>query len=132
MLRLAGEREKHLAKIHLAMEIGLFISSVCLVLAFVILWVIEESNGKHLTHIGENGEKDESAQHAYIVEHVAYMVFLLFYATFFLFHTPDPLEPPSLRQIYVEEHVTDPEGVCMKPLLRQPTANTPGTAGNQY
>ena len=135
MRRRAGEREKQLAKLHFAMEVGLFVASVGLVLAFVILWVIEDANGKHLSHIGENAEKEESAQHAYIVEHVAYIVFLLFYAAFFAFHTPDPLEGPGLYQVYVEEHATDPEGVCMKPLIRQPQtgsgyqAKTQGTAG---
>ena len=52
-----------------------------------------------------------------IVEHTAYIVFLLFYATFFLFHTPDPMEPPGLREAYVEEHAMDPESVCMRPLM---------------
>lgn len=114
LLRLAGGREKHLAKIHLGMEIGLFVSTVGLVLAFVILWAIEEGKGQHLSHVGED---EDNVQSAYIVEHASYIVFLLFYATFFLFHTPDPMEPPGLRELYVEEHVTDPEGVCMRPLM---------------
>ncbi len=116
MLRLAGGREKHLAKIHLAMEVGLFVSTVGLVLAFVTVWIIEETHGGH--HIQHVGEGEDGPQSAYIVEHAAYMVFLLFYATFFVFHTPDPLEPPGLREAYVEEHATDPEGTSMKPLLR--------------
>ncbi len=118
MLRLAGEREKHLAKIHLGMEVCLFLSTVGLVLAFVTLWAIEETHGQHLRHVGESGAEDENTQSAYIVEHAAYVVFILFYATFFVFHTPDPLEPPGLREAYVEEHAMDPEGTSMKPLLR--------------
>lgn len=118
LLRLAGGREKHLAKVHLAMEICLFVSTVALVLAFVILWAIEETNGQHLQHVGENNSGDgDNVQNAYIVEHTAYIVFLLFYATFFLFHTPDPMEPPGLREAYVEEHAMDPESVCMRPLM---------------
>jgi len=116
LLRLAGGREKHLAKIHLAMEIGLLLSTITLVLAFVILWVIEESNNHHINHMGENQEGD-NVQKAYIVEHAAYVAFLLFYATFFVFHTPDPMEPPGLRETYAEEHAMDPESVCMRPLM---------------
>lgn len=117
LLRLAGGREKHLAKVHLGMEVGLFVSSVGLVLAFVAIWAIEETGGKHLRHAGETEPVEESPQTAYIVEHAAYVVFLLFYATFFVFHTPDPLEPPGLREAYIEAHVMDPDGVSMKPLL---------------
>ena len=114
LLRLAGEREKELAKVHWGLEIFLFASSACLVLAFGFVWALEETRGDHVRHMGEYKEPQ---QQAYIVEHVAYMVFLLFYATFFLFHTPNPLEPPGLRHIYTEEYTSDPEGVAMKPLL---------------
>lgn len=117
LLRLAGERDKSLAKVHQALEIFLLASSVCLFLAFGVVWAIEEMNGQH---VRELGEPDDDGQKAYIVEHVAYMVFLLFYATFFLFHTPNPEEPPGLRQIYTEEYAHDPEGVAMKPLLLHP------------
>lgn len=102
---------------HQALEIFLLASSVCLFLAFGVVWAIEEMNGQH---VRELGEPDDDGQKAYIVEHVAYMVFLLFYATFFLFHTPNPEEPPGLRQIYTEEYAHDPEGVAMKPLLLHP------------
>ncbi len=117
LLRLAGETEKSQAQIHLVMEIGLFLSSVALVLAFVTVWAIEENNGDHGLHAGERRES------AYIVEHAAYVVFLLFYATFFVFHTPDPLEPPGLREVYVEEHIMDPECVSMRPLMHPSRAN---------
>lgn len=118
LLRLAGEREKSLAQIHLAMEIGLFLSTVVLVLAFVTTWAIEETNGQH---DGKNEEDNQLS--AYIVEHAAYIVFLLFYATFFVFHTPDPREPPGLREAYVEEHTMDPECVSMRPLMHPSRAN---------
>ena len=121
LLRLAGEREKSLAQIHLAMEIGLFLSTVVLVLAFVTTWAIEENNGQHLSHVGENEEDNQL--NAYIVEHAAYIVFLLFYSTFFVFHTPDPREPPGLREAYVEEHTMDPECVSMRPLMHPSRAN---------
>lgn len=98
------------------MEVGLFLSTVGLVLAFVILWAIEETHGKHLSHAGEIDSEDNT-QNAYIVEHAAYVAFLLFYATFFAFHTPNPMEPPGLHEAYADEHVMDPEGVNMKPLL---------------
>jgi heme/copper-type cytochrome/quinol oxidase subunit 2 len=117
LLRLAGEREKSQAQIHLVMEVGLFLSTVVLVLAFVTVWAIEETNGEHGSHTGENQES------AYIVEHAAYIVFLLFYATFFVFHTPDPWEPPGLREAYVEEHSMDPECVSMRPLMHPSRAN---------
>jgi heme/copper-type cytochrome/quinol oxidase subunit 2 len=106
-----------MAQIHLAMEIGLFLSTVVLVLAFVTTWAIEENNGQHLSH------NEDSQLNAYIVEHAAYIVFLLFYATFFVFHTPDPREPPGLREAYVEEHTMDPECVSMRPLMHPSRAN---------
>lgn len=114
ILRLAGERDKRLAKVHHGLEIFLFVSSAFLILAFGVVWAIEEMHGKHVRHMGET---EDNTQNAYIVEHVAYMVFLLFFATFFLFHTPDPTQPPGLREIYTEEYTMDPEGVTMKPLL---------------
>lgn len=115
LLRLAGEREKKLAKVHLSLEIFLLLSTVGLVLAFAFVWAMEETRGDHIQHVGDEGEAQQTA---YIVEHVAYLVFLLFYSTFFLFHTPNPLEPPGLREIYTEEYTNDPDGVAMKPLLR--------------
>lgn len=114
LLRLAGKRDQSLARVHQGLEIFLFVSSVCLFLAFGVVWAIEETHGQHVRHMGEPEDED---QNAYIVEHVAYMIFLLFYATFFLFHTPNPMEPPGLRELYTEEYAHDPEGVAMKPLL---------------
>jgi hypothetical protein len=116
LLRLAGQREKKLEKVHLALEIFLFVSAAALVFSFGFVWAMEETRGDHVAHMGE--QEEEPRQTAYILEHLAYLAFLLFYSTFFLFHTPDPLEPPALREIYTEEYAMDPEGVAMKPLLQ--------------
>ena len=78
------------------------------------IWAIEDANGQHLPHMAEN---EDNRLNAYIVEHTAYIVFLLFYATFFVFHTPDPWEPPGLREAYVEEHTMDPNSVTLRPLI---------------
>jgi len=128
LLRLAGDREKVLARARLAMEIFLFVSSVALVIAFITLWAIEENHGEHIRYTGgltPDGEpvrhmgelESDETEHAYIVEHVAYIVFLLFYTAFFALHTPDPTEPPGLREMYAEEEMNMGH-VVMKPLLR--------------
>lgn len=113
LLRLAGTTHKHLDQIHLALEVFLLASSALLLLAFVALWVMEEDSGKH-QHPVEGDDK----QSAYIVEHTAYMTHLLFYGTFFSFHTPDPLKPPRVYGTFEDERGQDPSGIAMMPLLR--------------
>lgn len=116
LLKLAAIREKKFAHIRLAMEIFLFLSSAALVIAFVTLWMLEETSGKHT-----DGDGYDNTEKAYIVEHAAYMTFLLFYATFFLFHTPDPDKSPALQEIFQEEAYNRAESsVALKPLLHPP------------
>jgi hypothetical protein len=115
LLRLAGIFEKQLACLRWGLEIFLVLSTAGLMLAFVILWAMEEGSGQHVKHMGEY---EENSQTAYIVEHAAYMSHLVFYVTFFSFHTPNPLEPPGLTAVYDEEYSTDPRAVTMRPLLR--------------
>lgn len=112
-LRLAGLTHKHLANVHLGLEIFLFVSAVALVIAFVAIWVMEETSGKHSHATSDN------TQHAYIVEHAAYIAQLLFYMIFFLFHSPDPLKPPYVSGVYDGEvaYAQDHGGVAMRPLL---------------
>jgi hypothetical protein len=112
---LAGMTHKHLAQVHQGLGIFLFVSSGLLLLAFVGLWVWEENDGRHLKHAGES---DDSFQTAYILEHCAYIVHLLFYMTFFLFHTPDPLKQPQLYGEFEGEQALDSQGVALRPLLR--------------
>ena len=102
LLRLGRESHKHLEKQHWAMELFLFISSGVLLLAFILLWVEEENAGKHAPQAPTD---TISEQNAYIVEHCAYIAHLLFYATFFLFHTPNPMYQPNVGAIYEAEMV---------------------------
>ena len=115
LLRLAGIFEKQLAFLRWCMEIFLMVSTAALMLAFVIIWAMEESDGRHVKHMGE---LEGSGRTAYIVEHAAYMSHLVFYVTFFLFHTPNPLEPPGLAAAYNEEYTSEPRATTMRPLLR--------------
>ena len=115
LLRLAGIYEKQLAFLRWCMEIFLVLSTAGLMLAFVILWAMEEGEGKHVKHMGEF---EENTRIAYIVEHAAYISHLVFYVTFFLFHTPNPLEPPGLTAVYDEEHTSETRATTMRPLLR--------------
>jgi hypothetical protein len=110
LLRLAGMTHGHLEQIHTALEAFLLASSALLLLAFIGLWITEETSGKH------DGEGDNT-QSAYIVEHMAYMTHLLFYGTFFSFHTPDPLKSPQIYGTFEDEKGKDPSGVAMRPLL---------------
>lgn len=79
-LELAGRTHEHLRRVHQALRWFLLLSTLALVVVFVVLWAIEEANGAHK---GNGG-----AQNAYIFEHVAYITQILFYATFFLYHSP--------------------------------------------
>jgi hypothetical protein len=118
-LRMAGRTHKHLANVHLALEVFLFVSAAMLVIAFVAIWAVEETDGKHaIQHVGENGDSGGSARQAYIVEHAAYIAHLLFYMIFFLFHSPDPLKPPHVSGVYEgEAYAQDCGGMAMRPLL---------------
>ena len=94
MLRLCKESHPHLSQQHFWLETFIFVSSGILVITFVTLWVLEELDHKH-----DIGSSDRTQQ-AYIVEHCAYVSNLLFYAGFFLFHTPDPMKPPHIEAEY--------------------------------
>ena len=113
LLRLAAMTHKHLEHIHTALEVFLLASSALLLLAFVGLWIMEETSGKHKSP----PDGGDNTQSAYIVEHMAYMTHLLFYGTFFSFHTPDPLKLPELYGAFEDERGQDPAGVAMRPLL---------------
>jgi hypothetical protein len=109
------ELEKRLALVRWCLQLFLIISSFGLMLAFVILWMLEEGIGKHGEQVGDQGD---DTQIAYLVEHIAYISHLLFYVIFFLFHTPNPLREVGLTVVYEAEHASDPNSVAMKPLLR--------------
>lgn len=116
-LWLAGQTHKHLWRIHQGLGAFLFVSTVGQVLAFVILWVLEEESGKHMAHIGDsNNGNGDSTQKAYIVEHSAYMTQILFYATFILFHSPD--QEFSDRARKGKSNDNESLGVAMLPLLQ--------------
>ena len=105
-LELVGRTHEHLRQLHQALRWFLLISTVILVITFVTLWVIEENNHQH-------------TRNAYIVEHLAYITHIMFYATFFLYHTPDPNKLVRVTSTYEEEeHLHKQEGtrtplVCM-------------------
>ena len=80
-VRLARTGQDRNELLHATMEMFLLLAVVALVIAFVTLWIEEENAGKHAGAPGP--------QNAYIVEHTAYIVHLLFYTFFFLYHSPD-------------------------------------------
>ena len=96
-LRLAGKTHEHLRWVHQALRWFLLLSSMALVATFVILWAIEETKR---VHTGDAGVRN-----AYIVEHVAYITQILFYATFILYHTPNPEKPIHVVWPYDSEEL---------------------------
>lgn len=84
-LNLAGKTHEHMRRLHQALRWFLLMSTLALVIAFVVLWIIEENAGQHKSQTG--------TRNAYIVEHVAYITQILFYVTFILFHSPNPDKP---------------------------------------
>lgn len=117
LLRLGEQTHAHLAPLHAILEYALFFSSMALVTTFVVLWVMEENAGKH------GRDPSDPTQKAFILEHAAYLTQLLFYAAFFLFHSPDPCRD-TVEKIYDEEN--NSAGIelgTMSPLI--PVAITP-------
>ena len=116
-VRLAATTEERLEMVHAIMEAFLLMSVAALVVSFVSLWAEEERDGKH-----DRGSSSSQVQNAYIVEHAAYIVHLLFYASFFLYHTPDIDNIPGghVGEGY-EETDPDVEGTPMvcRPLIFQ-------------
>ena len=96
LLRVGETTHAHLAPLHAILEYALFFSCVAFVGSFVVLWVMEENAGKHGRSPGD------PTQTAYILEHAAYLAQVVFYAMFFLFHSPDPCRD-SPRKIYDDE-----------------------------
>jgi len=95
LLFLCEESHPHLAQLHFWLEILLFGATTMLVFAFGVVWFAEEQAQKHVKKLDSNGRAYENPdQTAYIVEHFAYIAFILFYACFFLFHTPDWEQKP--------------------------------------
>lgn len=82
-VRLAATSKDDREVLHALMEALLLLGVVLLVIAFVGLWFEEEKNGWHTSDAGKG------RQTAYIIEHAAYMGHLLFYALFFLYHSPN-------------------------------------------
>jgi hypothetical protein len=99
LIRLCEESHPHLARVHFWLEFFLLLTSGALVLAFVIVWLHEEANNHHKS-------SDDPNQYAYIIEHCAYISFLLFYSGFFLFHTPDDAEKEFVNGVYQGEQDT--------------------------
>ena len=119
-LWLAGQTHKHLWKIHQGLASFLFVSSVAQVFAFMVLWILEDTSGQHMPHIGDSKDGvsgDNNTQTAYIVEHSAYMTQLLFYATFILFHSPDQEFSERARRGKNSNGDNEQIGVAMLPLL---------------
>ena len=116
-VRLAATTEERLEMVHAIMEAFLLMSVAALVVSFVSLWAEEERDGKH-----DRGSGNSQVQNAYIVEHVAYIVHVLFYACFFLYHTQDIETIPGghVGEGY-EETDADVEGMPMvcRPLIFQ-------------
>ena len=91
------------------LEAFLLCSGCVLVIAFMALWMEEEDSGMH-------GGHDTRTQHAYIVEHMAYLVHLLFTTVFFLYHSPDPSK--GMHDDNCEEYQDEVPMVC-RPLIFQ-------------
>lgn len=108
-LELVGRTHEHLRQLHQALRWFLLLSTTVLVIAFVILWAIEENNGQHASGGGQ--------RNAYIVEHVAYITHIMFYATFFLYHTPDPNKACHVTSAYDEEEVLHKQEGTRTPLV---------------
>lgn len=94
---LAGRTHQHLRAVHNALLAFLLLSTCALALAFILLWRDEEAKGQHSASGG--------SQNAYIVEHVAYITHVLFYATFFLYHSPDINKSPHVFSTYEQNEL---------------------------
>lgn len=118
LLRLCEESHPHLSQLHFGLEVFLFLASGVLVLLFVIVWFNEEMNDKHKTktYTSTAITYEDPNQYAYIIEHCAYITFLLFYAGFFLFHTPDWKRKPFVDGVYSGEREAV-EMNALKPLV---------------
>jgi hypothetical protein len=113
-LRLAGRTHEHLRGLHQALRWFLLLTTLALVGTFVILWAVEENSGQHARQGG--------TRNAYIVEHVAYITQILFYATFILYHTPNPDKPPHILSTDSHDQEGPPdEDSAAVPLIHIPT-----------
>lgn len=108
MLRLCQESHPHLAQLHFGLELFLFLTSGMLVVAFAIVWFNEEINNQHKKKIDSETmiAYDDPNQAAFIIEHCAYISFILFYAGFFLFHTPDMYRDAFVDGVFTGEMET--------------------------
>lgn len=88
LVRLAATSSEDKELLHACMDGTLLLCVVVLVVSFVMLWAEEETSGMHSAHSKE-------PQSAYIVEHGAYIAQVVFYAFFFLYHSPN-------RQLEIE------------------------------
>lgn len=115
-VRLAATTEDQLEMLHASMEGCLLLAVVVLVISFVALWMEEDMAGDH-----KGGLAASEVQHAYIVEHAAYIVQLVFYAGFFLYHTPDPRRLPGrfVGEVYEQEFERDGVAMVCRPLILQ-------------
>lgn len=123
-IRISALFERHLRHLQLYLEMFLLVSAVVLVIVFVTLWFGEE----RAIHNGTNS--GGYTRTAYIVEHVAYLVHLVFYGLFFSFNSPDPTKPKPARAYdgatdYDEVETCRPL-IQMKVLPHISTRDTPG------
>lgn len=105
-----------MATTHFWLELFLFVTTGVFLVVFVILFMIEESDRQHETIPHEPGTKQ--TEHAYIVEHCAYIANLLFFTGFFVFHTPDPMKPPHIEAVLTRDAKNN-DGMEMQTLLPQ-------------
>ncbi len=86
LIRLASTNpndRQELETLRAALEWFLLLAVLALVIAFVSLWLEEQADDAGSYHAAR-------VRKAFIVEHAAYLTHLVFYAAFFLFHSPDP------------------------------------------
>ncbi len=123
-IRISALFEKHRRDLQIYLEMFLIVSTVALVVAFVALWFEEEQAIQ---------DRDGYTRSAYIVEHVAYLVHLVFYGVFFTFNSPDPNKPKpageygAMDYCYYEDEASACRPlIMMKMIPRVPLVETHG------
>lgn len=115
LVRLAATSEDDKELLHACMDGFLLLCVVVLVISFVALWVQEEQDGWHSV---TDKNTNEPKQSAYIVEHAAYIVQVVFYAFFFLYHSPNPWKvTDGSYSIGTEEYEPGAVPMVCRPLI---------------
>lgn len=109
LVRLAATSDDDRELLHACLEGFLLLCVVVLVLSFVGLWIEEENDGRHARNTPD--------QSAYIVEHAAYIVQVVFYALFFLYHSPNPNKRTDGYSIGTEEYEPGTVPMVCRPLI---------------